>query len=74
MSKLRRRRADRCTFPIEWGHNGEAGVTVRGGADRALARRVVVHSYELKSHHNRLRLQVDAPDFFHSELDLVFQG
>ena len=34
MNKLRRRRADRCTFPIEWGHNGEAGVTVRGGADR----------------------------------------
>jgi uncharacterized protein (DUF4415 family) len=34
ISKLRRRRADRCTFPIEWGHNGEAGVTVRGGANR----------------------------------------
>jgi hypothetical protein len=34
MSKLRRRRADRCTFPIKWGHNGEAGVTIRGGADR----------------------------------------
>jgi hypothetical protein len=32
MSKLRRRRADRCTFPMEWGHNGEAGVTNRGGA------------------------------------------
>ncbi len=34
MGKLRRRRADRCTFPIEWGHNGEAGVTIRGGAAR----------------------------------------
>ncbi len=32
MSKLRRRQADRRTFPIEWGHNGEAGVTIRGGA------------------------------------------
>ena len=32
MSKLRRRQADRCTFPMEWGHNGEAGVTNRGGA------------------------------------------
>jgi hypothetical protein len=34
MNKLRRRRANRRTFPIEWGHNGEAGVTIRGGADR----------------------------------------
>jgi hypothetical protein len=33
MNKLRRRQADRCTFPIEWGQNGEAGVTIRGGAD-----------------------------------------
>jgi hypothetical protein len=32
MNKLRRRQADRSTFPIEWGHNGEAGVTIRGGA------------------------------------------
>jgi hypothetical protein len=35
MNKLRRRRADRCTFPIEMGFNGEAGVTNRGGADSA---------------------------------------
>jgi|HubBroStandDraft_5_1064220.scaffolds.fasta_scaffold02949_5 hypothetical protein len=33
MSKLRRRQADRCTLPIEWGHSGEARVTIRGGAD-----------------------------------------
>ena len=74
MSELRRRRADRCTFPIEWGHNGEAGVTVRGGADRLLARRVVRSPTNLEAHHNGLRFQVDAPDFFHAELDLVFQG
>ena len=48
MSELRRRRADRCTFPIEWGHNGEAGVTVRGGADR-LWLAALSASHELRS-------------------------